>query len=88
MKRTIYKYPLELEHLQGVTMPKDATILTVQVQRGVLCLWALVNPEAPPQLREIEIFGTGLPIQEWTRSYIGTVQMQEGMLAWHVFERE
>ena len=71
-------------------MPKGAEILSVQVQADVLCLWALVDPDAKLQKRVIEILGTGNPIDVpgVTHKFIGTVQMRGGSLVWHVFEQE
>lgn len=70
-------------------MPADAQILTVQVQHGVPCLWALVTPDNEPSTRVIEIFGTGHPVNEnmsIERVYIGTFQLRDGALVFHAFE--
>lgn len=89
MQKTIWKYQLNITDTQNVMMPEGAEILTAQIQNGCgLCLWALVNPEAPKQRREIEILGTGNPAPNANRRYISTVQMQGGNLVWHIFERE
>ena len=71
-------------------LPKGSTILTVQTQRGVPCLWALVDlDESKKEERHIRIAGTGHQIIDKEASrYIGTVQMAEGDLIWHVFEYE
>ena len=86
-KRTIWKYPLEITDRQNVLMPEGAEILSAQMQRDTLCLWALVNPDAPEQRREIEVLGTGNHATESKRRYIATVQMCGGSLVWHIFER-
>lgn len=41
----IYKYPIETVDQQQVKMPDGAQILTVQVQNGKPCLWAMVDPD-------------------------------------------
>ena len=51
--RTIWKYELAMIGRQTVPMPADAEILSVQVQAGVPCLWALVKPDAPTAPRFI-----------------------------------
>jgi len=85
---TIWKYPLVITDTQNVMMPEGADILTAQIQHGSgLCVWALVNPDAPQQRREIEILGTGNPAPDAKRRYIATVQMLGGNLVWHIFER-
>jgi hypothetical protein len=87
-KQTIWKYPLEITDIQTLMMPEGAEILSAQMQGDVLCLWALVNQDAPKQRREIEVLGTGNPAPEAKRRYISTVQMRGGTLVWHIFERE
>lgn len=86
MKRHIYKYTLKITDTQVVEMPEGAGILTVQMQHGNLCLWALVKPELPTQSRYIRIIGTGNPVPDESLSYIATAQA--GPLVWHIFERE
>lgn len=87
---TIWKYPLAVTDTQSVSMPKGAKILTVQIQRGEACLWALVEPDNPTETRIIEIFGTGHPIPDGAakREHIGTFQLPELGLVFHVFERK
>mgnify|MGYP001551736993 CR=1 FL=1 len=83
----IFKYPLTINDVQGVDMPEDAKILCAQVQGTQLCLWAEVEPARSLYPRVIEIFGTGHPMEERPRRYIGTVQTYDGSLVWHVYER-
>ncbi len=89
MKRTIWKFQLEIKDEQSILMPAGAEILTVQVQHGIPCVWALVLPSVPMEQREFRIYGTGHPVDdsEIFLSYIGTYQLQEGSLVFHVFER-
>jgi len=86
MKR-IFKFPLEMTDLQKIDMPKDSTLLTVQVQKGIPCLWALVDTDKEAEGRFIGIIGTGNPVPENTLRYIGTFQALEGnWFVGHVFE--
>lgn len=80
---TIWKYPLALVDVQEVTMPQCADILTVQVQDGVPCLWAIVDTAYGLTSRKFHIFGTGKPIRDGLK-YIGTFQTPP--FVWHVFE--
>lgn len=86
---TIYKYPLALTGLQRVEMPKDSEILSVQDQRGTICLWAAFPGDGEYRVsREIEIVGTGNPVESFEkidRKFLGTVQ--QGAFVWHIFER-
>lgn len=85
---TIYKYPLYISDRNEIEMPSDAKILCVQMQHGVLYIWALVDEvHSLTRFRYIRIFGTGHPIDDPNKlRYIGTVN--DGRFVWHVFEEE
>lgn len=59
---TIWKFPLSTTDRQVLAMPRGATLLSVQIQRGVPCLWALVDSTSPMGKRYIAVYGTGNPI--------------------------
>ena len=84
----IYKYQLEITDEQHVAMPRGAKLLSVQVQRGVCCLWALVGEDLDADdmdsTRLIRIVGTGNPTDITDEPFIGMVQM--GQFMWHVFD--
>lgn len=83
----IYKYPLEITDEQCLWIPMRSKMISAQMQNGKLCLWAIVNPDAPPMCGHIiRIFGTGheiVPDGEREMEFIDTVQ--DGELVWHVF---
>lgn len=85
--RTVYKYQLQIEDLQEISVPAGAQFLSVQYQRGVLTLWVLVNPENAHANVMIEIIGTGNPADDYPRTYIGTAQSPVSCAVWHVFWR-
>lgn len=84
--KTIYKFPLKITDIQKVSMPKDSTILTVQVQRKIPCLWALVETDKQAEERSFRIITTGHPILNNIIRYIGTFQVLESDYVGHVFE--
>jgi len=90
MAKVIWKFPLETIATQAIEMPRHAEILTVQVQRGVPSLWAVVDPDRVQQKRHFAIYGTGHLMPELEmgaeRKYIGTYQLADGGLVFHVFE--
>ena len=87
MYKQIWKYDLETRDSQIIRMPKDAQILCVQIQFAKPRIWALVDPKQPFEDRHILIFGTGHPVfQECL--YIGTFQIRNGDLVFHVFEQK
>jgi len=85
--KTIWKYPLEIEDEQEITMPEGASILSVADQGGRLCMWVLVNPNARGRKHIIRIYGTGHPCPNNIEflEHLGTVVMSSGNLVWHVF---
>lgn len=84
--RTIYKYPLRIVDEQTVRMPIGAELLSVQMQNGLPCLWATVDPDLGERSRRILIRGTGHPLTGQEGRHISTFQMQGGALVFHAFE--
>jgi hypothetical protein len=85
--KTIWKFPLQVIDSQVVSMPRGAKPLTVQVQDGKPCLWAIVDPEAAKEDRVVEIHGTGHQTNKTLdrHYYIGTFQLEGGALVFHAF---
>lgn len=96
----IFKYPLKLTDEQTIKIPAGAVILCVQIQREYPCVWALVEEVNGLEEFKFWIYGTGNPISidpkyknEWFppreflrgQRYVGTFQMADGSLVWHVF---
>lgn len=86
MTTRIFKYPLEATDVQYLELPARAQFLTVQVQNGIPCLWALVDPTQKKELRRIRTIGTGHPIEnDFDSTYLATYQLPG--LVFHVFYR-
>ncbi len=81
--KTVYKYRLTGKYTTTLQLPKQAQILSVQMQEGVPTLWALVDPTEELIPRYFSIVGTGWEIEEEV-THIGT--FMEGAFVWHVFE--
>jgi hypothetical protein len=82
--RAIYKFPLRTTDHQEIYLPVGAEILTVQIQHGVPCLWALVEGDDPVTKHGITIVGTGHPVAD-VGTYLGTYQLNSGAMVFHVF---
>ncbi len=83
---TIWKCMLRVDDLQIVYMPKGAKLLSVQIQNGVPCLWALVDPTEEQERRTIHMRGTGHNATLVKGlDYVSTFQMRDGALVFHVF---
>jgi hypothetical protein len=89
MPLTIHKYPLEIDDLQCVLMPRGARILAVQNQRDVACIWALVNSSNELEQRMFRMLGTGHPADDVSAAcYVGTFQWGPNMqFVFHLFEQ-
>ena len=81
---TIWKFQLKLEDKQTIEIPTYAEILSVDIQNDIICLWAKVNPHMKREIKGIAIVGTGNPLPEGLKKFIGTVQQPP--FVWHVFE--
>ena len=85
--KTIFKWPLT-SGSTDLHMPVGAQVLTVQMQGSQPQLWAKVDPAQPKEWRTFDALGTGHMMSDDPRiMYVGTFQMDDGELVWHVFER-
>lgn len=83
---TIWKFPLRIDDEQIVTMPAVFRVLCVQVQRGVPCLWVMVDESSSPRDVSVSIRGTGHDVSGIPPDdYVGTFQVADGALIFHVF---
>lgn len=83
--REVWKFPIS-DMTYEVEMPKEADVLTVQLQDERICLWAEVTPNAELERRRFHVVGTGWKVPADSFNYIGTVQ--RGALVWHIYEGE
>ncbi len=83
---TVWKFSVPADKdLFAVAMPAGARLLAVQVQTGVPCVWAAVDPKAQVVGRRFRWAGTGHPVLEADR-YVGTIQLYGGALVFHLFD--
>lgn len=84
--RSIYKYQIDKIHVKEITLHLEQ-VLTVQLQYGIPCLWAIINEDKPEKKIAVWTIGTGWDISQITERnliYISTVQDREGYV-WHYF---
>jgi hypothetical protein len=83
--QTIHKYPFTSLGSFTLELPEDFLSLSVEVQNGVPCLWALVNTGKPKRVYRFRVFGTGHPIPDVLGGcdHIATFQMPP--YVWHLF---
>jgi hypothetical protein len=92
--RTVHRYIIDATALHSgavfsLSLPAGAEILSIQTKEshGDPSVWALVNPDAPVEARQIHIYGTGhlMPDEPMLR-FIGTFRTEYGRLVFHAFE--
>lgn len=86
MPREIWKYDID-EGQQFIKMPKGAKHLTVQMQHNTPRIWVIVDPNADREDRLVSVIGTGhsIPDSRLLGEYVGTFQLANGLLVFHVF---
>lgn len=85
--KKIFKYSLVGENVQDLALPRGARIIAAQTQYGGVCLWAIVEPDAPTEYRRVVVIQTGHPLPDNIADFthVGTVQVGTGPLVVHVF---
>jgi hypothetical protein len=90
MEKTVWKFSFTPDDDIEIDMPEGAQILTVQIQFEQPCIWALVDPKSKLKKKRFKLIGTGHPIEIndiVDYRYVGTFQLMEGQLVFHLFER-
>jgi len=87
--KTIWKYELEANRIQTVTIPFGGQILTAQAKEdNAPIMWVLVDPDMLMQERRLGIFTTNTAVPDEPGRYIGTFTIYGGTLEFHLFEME
>lgn len=82
---TIHKFPLSTETLQPVQLPREAQLLTVQLQGAGYCLWVLLDDAQPFNTTySINCVRTGgvAPNTPRSQRYLSTTQNDWLVLHW------
>lgn len=83
----VWKFELPTRGEVLLSMPANATTLTVQLQDDRPVLWALVAPMNAEVTRLISVVPTGVALPEGG-TYVGTFQVKVSRRVWvgHVFD--
>jgi hypothetical protein len=84
--KKVFKYTLLEVPQQAIVMPSGAVLLSVHMQKGEACLWALVDTDNPPAARHVGIYGTGMPVPDSPGAFVGTELTDGGHFVFHVFD--
>lgn len=79
----IWKTALKITGTQEINIPKNSSLLTVQVQNDTPTLWFVCNPEEALHPIKIYCHGTGYECPVEDKNYLGTIQFAH--LVFHYF---
>lgn len=86
---TIFKYPIALQDEFELDLPAGADFLHLDVQHGQPQMWFRVDADidVPAVPRKFAVVGTGnrLPIGYESAPHLGSFQLANGQLVFHVF---
>ena len=82
---TIWKFPLRIDDEQEIELPPESTLLSVHLQNGQPCLWALVEDRDRTSRRIIQMRGTGHNCED-AGEFVGTFLIENDGLVFHVFD--
>lgn len=87
--KTIYKYPIKIDDTFEIIMPAGSEVLTIQLQNGEPYIWVLVDPDKDSIPHTFYMLGTG-HLRKGLRkeNYIGTFQLADGRLVFHLFHKK
>lgn len=86
MSHRIFKYPLEVESRQILTMPIGARVLSIDEQNECPVLFALVDSEAEFEQRIFRVVSTGEDFNAEDSVFVGAVILK-GWYSAFVFEQ-
>ena len=84
--KAVWKFPVYPEDYFDVNMPLGAEVLSVQMQGDTPVMWARVETETSFALRRFAVRGTGHELYGDEGRFIGTWQMPDHGLVFHLFE--
>lgn len=83
---TIWKFKLSAVDRNHFSIPNHAKFLHAGEQAGQMCMWFLVDPDAPSKDRYFRILPTGGKCDPPTMKFVATVGMWNMQCVWHIFE--
>ncbi len=82
---TIWKFSIPVTDSFELDMPEVQRFLSVQTQAGSPCLWVVVNTASPRRRRKFQVRGTGHSFDGSEGDFLGTFQLHDGALVFHLF---
>lgn len=83
----IFKQTLKIEDTQTLLLPFNSKILSLQTQRGIPVIWYECEEQNSLTPFVLDTYPTGANLPENHGTYIGTYQLQDGDLVFHVYKK-
>lgn len=84
--RTVWKFPLAIVNRQSIKIPTTNEFLCVQMQRGIPCIWAKVDPYSIETFIWVVIHETEHDVSDTEdMTYLGSFQTADGNVIFHVW---
>lgn len=83
---TVYKYAIPASASFTLQLPESARVLTVQIQNFQPNIWVELDTDEPTKPRNFYVRGTGHQFTGDEQTYIGTYQVFDGQLVFHLYE--
>lgn len=83
--KTVWKYSLKTAETM-IELPAGAKILKFDAQGRAMAIWALVDTDAPKELRHFYVLATGDALPFEFNTHRGTCLVERGTFVWHLFE--
>lgn len=85
--KAICRFHFTVQDEFAIAMPKGAVVLSVQVQGGYPCIWAMVDDDASRVDRKFALRETGDSCDGLDpEDYRGTFQVEGGFRVYHMFD--
>lgn len=85
--KAIWKFPVQPGRFT-LELPIEARFRALQVQHGQPMMWLEVDPHGLREAITFRVIPTGVEFDEAGLRYLGTFQVHEGNLVFHVYSEE
>jgi len=83
--KTVWKYGVHTAPVQEIYIPEFATPLCLMQQKGKMFMWCEVDKTRRRHYRQLFVVMTGAEVPAEAHEYVGTFQMLDGDLVFHVY---
>jgi len=86
MSQQVWKFEIPECDAFNINAPGEIKWLDAQVEHGIPFVWGVVSTDSPPISHVLFLRGTGHPFTGQEGDHIGSFQLDNGALVFHLFE--